>query len=64
MQAFETTKQEAEISAKKHADLNGIPQTIYTNKTTCGWWHTHAHARLLKSSNQYLTVLPANYFIN
>lgn len=57
-----TTIAEAEAHASICASQCGLPQTIYRNADSSGWWHTNALAPLLNKAELHMTVLPARYF--
>ena len=63
MNSFETTVKEAESSARRMADKAMLPQTIFRNTETNGWWHTNPLAPVLNKSEVVVTVLPARYFL-
>lgn len=49
--------------AETAADQYGLPQTVYRNETSGGWWHTNALANLLRTAQLHVTVLPERYFL-
>lgn len=49
-------------SAAVCADRTELPQTVYRNETSGGWWHTNALAPVLARSELSQTVLPGTYF--
>jgi hypothetical protein len=49
-------------SAKHAADFHGLPQTVYQNADSCGWWHTNPFAKLLAHSELNQSILPTRYF--
>lgn len=59
---MDTSLQTAQNSAVRMADKCGLPQTIYRNADSGGWWHTNALAPLLQKSEVSVTVLPVRYF--
>lgn len=59
---MDTNLQAAQDSAVRVADQCGLPQTIYRNADSGGWWHTNALAPLLQKSEVSVTVLPFRYF--
>ena len=59
---MDTSLQTAQNSAVPMADQCGLPQTIYRNADSGGWWHTNALAPLLQKSEVSVTVLPVRYF--
>lgn len=59
---MDTSLQTAQNSAVWMADQCGLPQTIYRNADSGGWWHTNALAPLLQKSEVSVTVLPVRYF--
>lgn len=58
----ETAPDAAIGAAHRGADLSGLPQTVYRDGDSCGWWHTNALADRLRKAQLMLTVLPARYF--
>lgn len=50
------------VYAESMADKFCLPQTIFRNDDTGGWWHTNSLASVLQSSEVYVTVLPERYF--
>lgn len=59
---MDTTKAEAENHASVLANQCGLPQTVYRNADSGGWWHTNALAPLLQKAEVTVTVLPSRYF--
>lgn len=57
-----TSRLVAEMYAARKADECGIPQTIFKNEWTAGWWHTNPFASVLSRSKIFITILPARYF--
>lgn len=51
--------------ARKFADESGMPQTVYRDSESGGWWHTNPFALRLSGPGclRALTVLPARYFV-
>lgn len=49
--------------ATRAADTSGLPQTVYRNETSGGWWHTNFAAPLLDRAELSVTMLPARYFV-
>lgn len=62
MHTTDTKKTEAISHAEREADRSMIPQTIFRNEDSAGWWHTNPFASLLKRSEVYMSVLPSRYF--
>lgn len=58
----DTRPEEAVEHAKAASDQYGLPQTVYSNEDSGGWWHTNALANLLHASKMLVTILPGNYF--
>ena len=58
----DTKIDEAERHAREVADQCGLPQTLYRNSDSSGWWHTNALATLLGKAEIFMTVLPTRYF--
>ena len=52
MNSFETTVKEAESSARRMADKAMLPQTIFRNTETNGWWHTNPLARIFHKTGR------------
>jgi len=44
------------------ADRIGLPQTVYRDADSGGWWHTNSLAPRLERAELHATYLPANYF--
>lgn len=59
---METKQHEAIDSAQRVADSCGLPQTVYCNGESGGWWHRNALSNLLWHAEVSLTVLPIGYF--
>lgn len=59
---METTKLEAEQAASRMANMSGLPQTVYRNENSGGWWHINSLAPILGRADVYITVLPINFF--
>jgi hypothetical protein len=59
---LDTKLPEAIARAQHYADMTSIPQTVYRNEESAGWWHTHSFANLLKSAELHVTFLPYYYF--
>jgi hypothetical protein len=59
-----TPLNEAWQYAEAAADKHGLPQTLYSDAESCGWWHTNALANRVHAPGVLLhvTILPANYF--
>lgn len=62
MNTTDTKQAEAIDAATRAATSIGLPQTVYRNADSAGWWHTNPFARLLDRAELALTMLPANYF--
>lgn len=60
---MDTTQTEAISHAQYAADKYCLPQTIFRNEDTRGWWHTNPFASVLGSADVYMTVLPERFFI-
>lgn len=58
----DTKPEEAVEHAKAASDQYGLPQTVYSNADSGGWWHTHPYAKLLHGSKMLVTILPENFF--
>lgn len=58
----ETTQDEAVAAAKRASDEYALPQTVFKNEDTCGWWHTNPLSTALKGAQVVMTVLPSRYF--
>ena len=39
-----------------------MPQTVYRDSESGGWWHIHPDANRLHKAEVHVTFLPANYF--
>ncbi len=48
--------------AERVADTSGLPQTVFTNASSGGWWHTNTFASCLQHAQLSVTVLPARFF--
>ncbi len=59
---LDTTLPEAELHAAHVATTIGLPQTVFRNADSGGWWHTNPMASLLANAELSVTVLPATYF--
>jgi hypothetical protein len=55
-------QESAVARAASVASESAIPQTVYSNQTSGGWWHTNFLANLLRDSTVFVTMLPINYF--
>lgn len=58
----DTKQEEAVAHATMCSDKFGMPQTVYKNADSGGWWHTNAFARLLERAQVFVTMLPENYY--
>ncbi|GEM_PF-5119841 len=58
----DTSLDQAVDHALRCSTAHGLPQTVFRDRDSCGWWHTHSLAIRLNLAEQALTVLPANYF--
>ena len=63
MGVCDTTIKEAEASARRMADKAMLPQTIYRDSDSSGWWHTNPLSPRLEKSEVFVTVLPARFFL-
>ena len=61
--SIETKLGAAVDSAQRTANLIRLPQTVYRNADSCGWWHTNPFASLLSRAEVHATILPESYFI-
>lgn len=59
---METSIAQAQHAAERMANTSGLPQTVYRNADSGGWWHTNALAPLLANSEKFVTVLPDRFF--
>lgn len=61
---IETSKREAIEAAKAAADASSLPQTVFRDADSCGWWHTNSLANRLHGAKTkvFATYLPSNYF--
>lgn len=48
--------------AERCADSSSLPQTVFTNAASGGWWHTNTFASCLQHAQLSVTVLPAHFF--
>lgn len=62
MAGIETKVESAIDAAGRAADSFGLPQTVYKDADSCGYWHIHAFARRLEKAEIVLTMLPTYYF--
>jgi hypothetical protein len=54
---------DAVLRAAAAADEFMLPQTVYRDAESGGWWHTHALAdRLQRAPDVAVTMIPAGYF--
>jgi hypothetical protein len=53
---------EAQRYAECAADAYLLPQTVYRNADSGGWWHTNPFASFLRNAELHVTVLPTTYF--
>lgn len=58
----ECTLRSAEGAAEKAADQFRLPQTVYRDGESGGYWHTNPFADRLRNAEVIVTYLPANYF--
>lgn len=61
--AMDTTIEQAQYAAEGMANASGLPQTVYRNANSGGWWHTNALAPVLARSEMFTTVLPDRFFL-
>ena len=59
---METSVHEAISHAEGIANSSMLPQTVYRNEDSGGWWHTNALAPLLAKAELNVTILPVRYF--
>lgn len=59
---LEFSLESATVCAEQAATKIGLPQTIYRNADSGGWWHTNSLASFLARSEVHATILPINYF--
>ncbi|MGT2457708.1 hypothetical protein ACU4GI_32930 [Cupriavidus basilensis] len=59
---YDTSRDHAEHCATRAADTHGLPQTVFRDKDSCGWWHTNSLAGRLDRAELAVTMLPARYF--
>ncbi len=57
-----TTMDQAIEHAIDVANRSSLPQTVYADDESGGWWHAATGARRLKDATLVLTVLPQRYF--
>lgn len=61
--SVDTFPLESAIESAIHtADKLWLPQTVYRNQETCGWYHTNSSATVLGRSEVHATFLPKCYF--
>lgn len=60
--SFETPRRAALSYAEVAADASGLPQTIFRDHDSAGWWHTHSLAGRLAKSELWISMLPSRYF--
>lgn len=60
--SWETSMETAVMTAEAAANESCLPQTVYLNADTAGWWHTNAFASILSRGAVAVTVLPSRYF--
>jgi hypothetical protein len=58
----DTTLQQGIDAAQRAADTYDMPQTVYKDADSGGWWHTHAFANRLAHAQVHATMLNARYF--
>lgn len=58
----ETTLAAATGYAERAADEYRLPQTVFRDADSCGWWHTNPFATRLQRAKLHVTILPRNYF--
>jgi len=59
---LDTSLLAAKLHARRKADEFMLPQTIFRNSDTAGWWHTNSFASVLAKAEVFATILPARYF--
>lgn len=58
----DTTMRQAQDAPERAADRHGLPQTVYRDQDSGGWWHTNALAPRLTRAEVAFTALPTRYF--
>lgn len=58
----DTRLHEAMAAADRFSTQGSMPQTVYRDDESGGWWHIHAFAQRLNKAEVHTTFLPANYF--
>lgn len=59
---LDTSLSEAILCARSGSEASQLPQTVYRNADSGGWWHTNAFARILAGAELSVTILPPRYF--
>lgn len=62
VRSTDTSLASATVHAETMADDTGLPQTVYRNENSGGWWHTNSLADLLRNADVFMTALPKRYF--
>lgn len=62
LKQWETKVGEAIVCAEQAANESMLPQTVFRDAESGGWWHTHAMALRLAKAECIRTVLPVRYF--
>lgn len=58
----DTNVTEALAAASRFSNACGLPQTVYKDESSGGWWHTNSLADRLRRAEVIQTVLPENFF--
>jgi hypothetical protein len=62
LKRWETKVDEAVALAEEAANVSMLPQTVFRDADSGGWWHTHSMATRLAKAECNRTVLPERYF--
>lgn len=62
MAGNETSVEAAIQAASRAADAYCLPQTVYKDADSCGYWHINSLASRLCKAEIVVTMLPVRYF--
>ncbi len=58
----DTRLHQAIWAAERFSTQGSMPQTVYRDGESGGWWHINPYANRLHKAEVHVTFLPANYF--
>ncbi|MDO8278162.1 MAG: hypothetical protein Q7T63_08555 [Burkholderiaceae bacterium] len=58
----DTRLDQAMAAAELFSTRVSLPQTVYRNTESGGWWHTNPYSPRLHTAEVHISILPANYF--